>query len=98
MDDDVPVLGSILGVWAHPDDEAYLSAGLMAVAVEAGHHVCCVTATRGELGFPDDDPRSVEERSSTHQTRRTHREPAREEADGERPRTRSGLGVSSEEF
>jgi len=62
MDDDVPVLGSILGVWAHPDDEAYLSAGLMAVAVEAGHHVCCVTATRGELGFPDDDPTPIDER------------------------------------
>jgi LmbE family N-acetylglucosaminyl deacetylase len=63
MDDDaVPVLGSILGVWAHPDDEAYLSAGLMAAAVEAGHHVCCVTATRGELGFPDDDRRGHDER------------------------------------
>jgi LmbE family N-acetylglucosaminyl deacetylase len=63
MDDDaVPVLGSILGVWAHPDDEAYLSAGLMAAAVEAGHHVCCVTATRGELGFPDGDERAHDER------------------------------------
>lgn len=56
-------LGNILGIWAHPDDEAYLSAGLMARAVEAGRRVVCVTATRGEAGFPVDDPRSTEERS-----------------------------------
>jgi hypothetical protein len=43
-------LGTILGVWAHPDDEAYLSAGLMARAVDAGSRVAVVTATRGELG------------------------------------------------
>jgi LmbE family N-acetylglucosaminyl deacetylase len=55
-------LGSILGIWGHPDDEAYLSAGLMMLAVEAGHSVMCVTATKGEAGFPADDPRSVEER------------------------------------
>jgi LmbE family N-acetylglucosaminyl deacetylase len=61
-DGEVPVLGSILGVWAHPDDEAYLSAGMMVTALDAGHRVCCVTATRGELGFPDDDPRSIDER------------------------------------
>ena len=45
-------IGSILGIWAHPDDEAYLSAGLMAHAVDAGRRVVCVTATRGEAGFP----------------------------------------------
>jgi len=50
-------LGSILGVWAHPDDEAYASAGLMAHAVAAGHRVVCVTATRGEAGFPVADGR-----------------------------------------
>lgn len=55
-------LGSILAVFAHPDDEAYLCGALMAVAADAGHPVVCVTATRGELGFPDDDPRSLEER------------------------------------
>jgi LmbE family N-acetylglucosaminyl deacetylase len=49
-------------VWGHPDDEAYLSAGLMRLAVEAGRRVTCVTATCGEAGFPDDDPRSTEER------------------------------------
>ena len=48
-------LGTILGVWAHPDDEAYLSGGLMALARDAGSRVVCVTATRGELGTPDPD-------------------------------------------
>lgn len=46
-------LGTILGVWAHPDDEAFLSAGLMAMAVDGGARVVCVTATRGEGGSPD---------------------------------------------
>jgi LmbE family N-acetylglucosaminyl deacetylase len=50
MDD----LGTLLGVWAHPDDEAYLSAGLMARAVGAGSRVVCVTATRGEGGSMDE--------------------------------------------
>jgi LmbE family N-acetylglucosaminyl deacetylase len=48
-------LGTVLGVWAHPDDEAYLSGGLMALARDAGSRVVCVTATRGELGTPDPD-------------------------------------------
>lgn len=51
--DDVRALGTIVGVWAHPDDEAYLSAGLMAAAVDAGNRVVCVTATRGERGTSD---------------------------------------------
>lgn len=50
---DMAALGSILGVWAHPDDEAFLSAGLMAAARDAGNHVACVTATRGEHGTGD---------------------------------------------
>jgi LmbE family N-acetylglucosaminyl deacetylase len=48
-------LGTILGVWAHPDDEAYLSAGLMARAVRNGSRVVCVTATRGEGGSTDEE-------------------------------------------
>jgi LmbE family N-acetylglucosaminyl deacetylase len=48
-------LGTIFGVWAHPDDETYLSAGLMARAVRAGDRVVCITATRGELGSPDEE-------------------------------------------
>ena len=48
-------LGTILGVWAHPDDEAYLSAGLMARASRAGRRVVCLTATRGEEGSWDEE-------------------------------------------
>jgi LmbE family N-acetylglucosaminyl deacetylase len=40
----------MLGVWAHPDDEAYLSTVLMHRIVESGGRVVVVTATRGELG------------------------------------------------
>jgi hypothetical protein len=35
--EDVAALGTVLGVWAHPDDEAYLSAGLMALARDVGN-------------------------------------------------------------
>jgi LmbE family N-acetylglucosaminyl deacetylase len=48
-------LGTILGVWAHPDDEAFLSSGLMADAVRKGDRVVSVTATRGELGSWDEE-------------------------------------------
>ncbi len=48
-------LGTILGVWAHPDDETYLCGGLMARATAAGDRVVCITATRGELGSPDEE-------------------------------------------
>ncbi len=44
----------MLSVWAHPDDETYLCAALMAEAVRAGRRVVCVTATRGELGSTDE--------------------------------------------
>jgi LmbE family N-acetylglucosaminyl deacetylase len=50
---DVAELGTILGIWAHPDDEAYLSGGVMAMAGDTGSRVVCVTATRGELGTTD---------------------------------------------
>jgi LmbE family N-acetylglucosaminyl deacetylase len=52
---DAADLGTVLGIWAHPDDEAFLSAGLMAAARDAGNRVVCVTATLGEHGT--DDPR-----------------------------------------
>jgi LmbE family N-acetylglucosaminyl deacetylase len=51
----LPDLGTILSIWAHPDDESYSCAGLMAAAVQAGRRVVCVTATRGELGSTDPD-------------------------------------------
>lgn len=57
----MPDLGTVLGVWAHPDDEAYLSAGLMADAVRRGNRVVCVTATRGEAGSQDPDRWPAEE-------------------------------------
>jgi LmbE family N-acetylglucosaminyl deacetylase len=49
----VAELGTIMGVWAHPDDEAFLSAGLMRLALENGQRAVCVTATKGELGTSD---------------------------------------------
>ena len=49
----IATLGTILGVWAHPDDEAYLSGGVMALARDIGSRVVCVTATHGELGTSD---------------------------------------------
>lgn len=49
----LPTLGTVLSIWAHPDDESYSCAGLMASAVRAGDRVVCVTATRGELGSTD---------------------------------------------
>ena len=48
-----PATGTLLGVWAHPDDEAFLSSALMAAARDAGQRVVVVTATRGERGTPD---------------------------------------------
>jgi LmbE family N-acetylglucosaminyl deacetylase len=48
-----PSRGTLLGVWAHPDDEAYLSAGLMAAARDAGWRVVVATATWGESGTAD---------------------------------------------
>lgn len=50
---DMTQLGTVLAVWAHPDDETFLAGGLMALAVEAGSRVVCVTATRGEHGTAD---------------------------------------------
>jgi len=46
-------LGSILAVWAHPDDESFVAGGLLAAASDAGSRIVCLTATRGELGTTD---------------------------------------------
>jgi LmbE family N-acetylglucosaminyl deacetylase len=48
-------LGTILGVFGHPDDETYLMAGLMAHAAQNGNRVVCVTATKGEGGSWDEE-------------------------------------------
>jgi LmbE family N-acetylglucosaminyl deacetylase len=50
---DVARLGTILSIWAHPDDETYLAGGLMAAAAQNGQRVVCVSATAGELGTDD---------------------------------------------
>ena len=55
MERDVAALGTIVGVFAHPDDETYLAGGLFRLARRAGNRVVVVTATWGEHGT--DDPR-----------------------------------------
>ena len=52
---DAASLGTIVGIWAHPDDDIFLAAGLMAAAVAAGNRVVDVTATRGEGGSMDEE-------------------------------------------
>jgi LmbE family N-acetylglucosaminyl deacetylase len=52
--EDIKKLGKILGVWAHPDDETYSMAGILAVAAKNGQEVLCITATRGEAGVQDE--------------------------------------------
>jgi LmbE family N-acetylglucosaminyl deacetylase len=46
-----PVPQTLVFVHAHPDDEALLTAGTMAKAVRAGHHVILVIATDGAAGL-----------------------------------------------
>ena len=56
----------LMGIWPHPDDEAYLSAGLMARMADAGRRVTVLTLTRGEKGTSDpadfDQPHFAERR------------------------------------
>jgi LmbE family N-acetylglucosaminyl deacetylase len=52
--EDVKRLGTIMSVWAHPDDETYACGGLMAAAADNGQKVVCITATRGEAGVQDE--------------------------------------------
>lgn len=54
--DDLSRLGTTVAVWAHPDDETYLSGGLSAALRDLGQRVVWVTATRGEAGGPDPSP------------------------------------------
>lgn len=58
-------LGTVLAVFAHPDDEAYLAGGLMARAADRGSAGGLRDRHQGELGFADDDPdRSTTGRSA----------------------------------
>ena len=51
----------ILLVFAHPDDESFVAAGLSRRYADAGAHVALVTATRGEAGSRGDPPLCTEE-------------------------------------
>jgi LmbE family N-acetylglucosaminyl deacetylase len=57
---DIKKLGTILGIWAHPDDETFVAGGIMATAVRNGQPVVCIMATRGEAGIQDPDKWSSE--------------------------------------
>jgi len=52
---EVGPLRTLLGVWTQPDDDIYLSSGLMVIAARAGERVVDVTATRGEGGSMDEE-------------------------------------------
>jgi LmbE family N-acetylglucosaminyl deacetylase len=66
--------GTVVSFHAHPDDEAILVGGTLALAAEAGHRTVLVFATRGDLGevadgllAPDEalaDRREVEARTA----------------------------------
>ena len=49
-------LGTVVALWAHPDDETYLSGGLLAALTDAGQRAVCVTATRGEAADAESGP------------------------------------------
>jgi LmbE family N-acetylglucosaminyl deacetylase len=65
---DIKQLGTIMGIWAHPDDETFCSGGIMAQAVMNGQQVICVTATKGEKGIQDEQKWPAETLGET----RTH--------------------------
>lgn len=51
---DVSQLGTILGVWAHPDDETFMVGGVLHMAAQNGQTVVMVTATKGEAGVQNE--------------------------------------------
>lgn len=51
--DDIKQLGSIMGIWAHPDDESFSCGGILAAAARNGQTIACITATKGEAGIQD---------------------------------------------
>ncbi len=52
--DDIKRLGTIMSIWAHPDDESFTAAGIMTTAIKNGQEVVCLTATKGEAGIQDE--------------------------------------------
>jgi LmbE family N-acetylglucosaminyl deacetylase len=51
---DIAQLGTILSIWAHPDDESFMVGGVLSMAAANSQQVICVTATKGELGIQDE--------------------------------------------
>jgi LmbE family N-acetylglucosaminyl deacetylase len=54
MNGSVRQLGTIMGIWAHPDDESFMVGGILSMAATAGQKVICITATKGEAGIQDE--------------------------------------------
>jgi LmbE family N-acetylglucosaminyl deacetylase len=52
--EDIKALGAVLFVAAHPDDETFTAAGILAAAARNGQRVGCVNATRGDQGVQDE--------------------------------------------
>ena len=52
---DVKSLGTILGIWAHPDDEIFSAAGLMNYACKNEQKIISITATYGDAGETADE-------------------------------------------
>ena len=69
MSDPILKLGTIMGVWAHPDDESFMVGGILSMAAAAGQTVVCVTATKGELGIQDESkwPAATLAETRTHE-------------------------------
>ena len=53
---------TILGIFPHPDDEAYTAAGTLALAAANGHAVHLLCATKGEAGQSSDPALSTPEK------------------------------------
>ncbi len=53
--------GTLVAFHAHPDDEALLDAGTLALAAQAGHRVVLVLATRGDAGDVGDGVLATDE-------------------------------------
>lgn len=51
---DIARLGTILSVWAHPDDETLTAGGIMSAAAQNGQTVAVIHATKGEMGIQDE--------------------------------------------
>jgi len=66
---DIAALGTIVGVWAHPDDESWAAAGLMKAAVDNGQRVVCIMATDGSYGQTA-DPNKRPKKTLAHIRRR----------------------------